>query len=949
MSALKPYIFITDIGSTTTKGILIHTETSQIIGIAHANTSVEEPDNDVKIGVLSAAQELEKQIGIKIVDSTPVHGELCFSEKVSYLSTSSAGGGLQILVIGLTLFDSGSSAKRAAYGAGGVILDVFAIDDKRKAVEQMQAMRNLRPDMILLCGGTDGGALSSVLRMAEILRIAKPVPKYQSKDKIPTLYAGNKDAAEMIRNMITRDFDLHIMPNLRPGLNVENLKPTQDKIQELFMENVMERAPGYAGIKKVVSNPILPTPSGVLRAMQSLGKDQKNLIAFDIGGATTDVFTRINGHFQRTVSANLGMSYSALNVLKEKGIDNVMRMLPPEIDEDLARNYIGNKSLYPTVDPVSEQEFRIEHVLAKAAIQMAYEQHRQMHYNTRKIGYLDIIKQEGRDKYEEKFHYIEQEESYSFYPSEIDILIGAGGVFAHAQNTGQCIDMLISGFKPMGITELMVDKHFISPHLGVLSTADPALSKRLLDTQCLQALALHIRPHFPLKKGIKTLRIKADDLPDTMIFSDEFIVLEPKKGRKLYIEPARKCLLNGTSEQIELISDRMIILDTRLDQEVYNHTVECTLSMYHHSTGYAMFRNDKIARMDTYTRMVDLPYKGEIKVEIADQVEAEDLIAVNQYDPARLFVIPAIPTRPGITEHVIRESIKVHVGDHIHYDQVLAHPVPQAGITHSFRSPVRARVEYIEYSAGLIVASEIQDYDMKPHPINIAAKLQVKPKQAARYLIKHPGDFVYEDEILARILGKNRIGIAKAPSTGQIVALDKDTGIMTIRYPDRAYEYHALVRGIVSAVEEGKSAEITYNAQRLEAAIGWGQKVYGILQVIDRSQISALNETAIAVLTYKPDDNDFEMILQAKPRAIICPSIDEHFIRDYLGQEQGVINTGFENPESSLILIQGFGDINYTDSQLAFLTASSGKACFVDPHTRIRAGVVRASIFVMEN
>jgi sugar (pentulose or hexulose) kinase len=129
MSALKPYIFITDIGSTTTKGILIHTETSQILGIAHANTSVEEPDNDVKIGVLSAAWELEKQSEIKIIDSSTDHDELGFSDEVSYLSTSSAGGGLQILVIGLTLFDSGSSAKRAAYGAGGVILDVFAIDD----------------------------------------------------------------------------------------------------------------------------------------------------------------------------------------------------------------------------------------------------------------------------------------------------------------------------------------------------------------------------------------------------------------------------------------------------------------------------------------------------------------------------------------------------------------------------------------------------------------------------------------------------------------------------------------------------------------------------------------------------------------------------------------------------------------------------------------------------
>jgi hypothetical protein len=121
-------------------------------------------------------------------------------------------------------------------------------------------------------------------------------------------------------------------------------------------------------------------------------------------------------------------------------------MLPPDINEDQLRNYIGNKTIFPTVDPVGSVEYKIEHALAKAAITLAFAQHQQMHYNTQKLGYLDTLKQEGRDKYEEKFHYIENERRYSFYPSDIDILIGAGGVFAHARNTGQCIDMLISAF-----------------------------------------------------------------------------------------------------------------------------------------------------------------------------------------------------------------------------------------------------------------------------------------------------------------------------------------------------------------------------------------------------------------------------------------------------------------------------------------------------------------------
>ena len=227
-NTLGSYV-ITDIGSTTTKAILIDKCDLTIEAIAHANTTVEAPRNDVGIGVYDSIRRLEELACISLLSSDATAQNISFQNDITYLSTSSAGGGLQILVIGLTLFDSASSAKRAAYGAGGIILDVFAIDDKRKTVDQMRAMRNLRPDMILLCGGTDGGALSSVLRMAEILRIAKPKPKFSTSVKIPTIYAGNQDAARFIKRMISSDFDLHILPNLRPTLQTENLKPTDRK------------------------------------------------------------------------------------------------------------------------------------------------------------------------------------------------------------------------------------------------------------------------------------------------------------------------------------------------------------------------------------------------------------------------------------------------------------------------------------------------------------------------------------------------------------------------------------------------------------------------------------------------------------------------------------------------------------------------------------------------
>ncbi len=947
----KEYILITDIGSTTTKAILIDKMQGKLIGIEHADTTVEEPKSDVSIGIYQATKALQEKHGIQLLASVAEPAKLSFSANVNYHATSSAGGGLQILVIGLTLFDSASSAKRAAYGAGGVILDVFAINDRRSALEQMLSMRNLRPDMILLSGGIDGGAIASVLRLAEILRIAKPLPKFSTEARIPTIYAGNQDAVEMIKRMISADFDLHILPNLRPKLDAENLKPSQDKIQELFMENVMERAPGYNKLKELVNSQMLPTPAGVLRSILSLGeKRELDLIAFDIGGATTDVFTRINGHYQRTVSGNLGMSYSALNIMKESDIENLKSLLPKQVSEAEIRNYVGNKTLYPTLNPQTEIEYRIEHALSKAAIKLSFVQHQDMHYNTEKVGYLDVLKNSVKDKYEEKFEYIENEQKHCFYPSDISLVIGAGGVFAHAQNTAQCIDMLIGGFEPSGITELAIDRHFISPHLGVLMDTEQELATKLLEDECLQSLALYIRPHFPKKSGIKVLELIPSDGKKRMIKTDEFILLPAQAKQELILRPAKKCLLQGSDQEQKVVTDLPVIIDTRRERSIYDSKVEAALQLYTDSPepdGIPHFGNDNKPKSADYQRDVELPYHGDILKALGDQVSPDDIVAVNRYNPPRLYVINSCSAKQDATEEEIRANITVQPGERIDFEQILMHPLPRARHNMPFRSPVRGKVEFIDFKTGLIVASEIQDYSSKPVTINLADKMALPAKKIHWYLKKNVGDFVYQGDMLAQKLSTQQIAMAQSPTTGEIISYDRKTAKMTIQYKAKPHNYYAHVPGNVSRIEEGKAIEISYTGERLEASIGWGDPNHGKLLWLAEPGSRSIPQGSIVALGYQPDIIEIKRLADSGVRGIIAASVAEADLVQYLGYEQGVINTGFEAIPSTLILLQGFGELPYSAVQRAFLQDQDGKDCLLEPHTRIRAGVLRASINVI--
>ncbi|MBN1326651.1 MAG: glutamate mutase L, partial [Candidatus Cloacimonetes bacterium] len=300
------HILIVDVGSTTTKGLLLKRsdENFEIAALQNSPTTVEKPDEDVKIGILSVIDKLQKNSGIKLFGERNSRDLSNLSEDVLFLCTSSAGGGLQILVIGLTLFDSASSGRRTAFGAGGVILDTLAIDDKRSSLEQMMLMRLLHPDIILMAGGVDGGAIAPLLRLGEILQIADPKPKFGDKQKIPLIFAGNKDARSFIGGLFKNRFDLYIVPNIRPSMKLENLQPAREKIHNLFMDNVMEQSPGYSALKEKVADDIIPTPLGVIRSLQIISDSlDENVISVDIGGATTDIFSNILGTYNRTVSA----------------------------------------------------------------------------------------------------------------------------------------------------------------------------------------------------------------------------------------------------------------------------------------------------------------------------------------------------------------------------------------------------------------------------------------------------------------------------------------------------------------------------------------------------------------------------------------------------------------------------------------------------------------------
>jgi uncharacterized protein (TIGR01319 family) len=482
-------VLATDCGSTTTKAILIEKRDGKfrLIVRGEAPTTVEAPFDDVTVGVLNAVQEVEELAGRKLIRDgggiiKPRNGD---HGADVYISTSSAGGGLQMMTAGVVRSMSAESAERAALGAGAIVMDVIATNDGRLPHERIERIRKLRPDMILLSGGIDGGTTTHVAELAEMLAAADPKPRLGIGYQLPVVYAGNTGAREIVRGALNDKTALKMVENIRPTLESENLGPARDEIHDLFLEHVMQQAPGYSKLISWTDAPIMPTPGAVgdiMKTIADLGKI--NVLGVDIGGATTDIFSVFGGKFNRTVSANLGMSYSISNVLSSAGVENIARWVPFTIDERDLRNRIKNKMIRPTTIPQTLEELKIEHAIAREALRLALEQHKEFATELKGVQRQRTISDT-----------FEQTMSMTLVKMmELDLLVGSGGVLSHAPRRNQAAMLLLDGFKPEGVTRLAVDSIFMMPQLGVLAQLHPQAALEVFHADCLIHLGTAVAP-----------------------------------------------------------------------------------------------------------------------------------------------------------------------------------------------------------------------------------------------------------------------------------------------------------------------------------------------------------------------------------------------------------------------------------------------------------------------
>lgn len=579
-------VVVTDCGSTTTKALYFEKKQEgwRQVYRGEAPTTVEKPVEDVTVGVLNACTEIEETSHRNILHQDNTGDKSPFSLREGdakhpgidlYLSTSSAGGGLQMMVAGVVREMTTESAERAALGAGAIVLEAISADDGREEHERIERIRHMKPDIVLLAGGVDGGSESHVLEMAETLLAASPRPRFGDTLRLPVIYAGNASAAHEVEEILTRLAQVKIVPNVRPTLHQENLAPAREAIHEFFLEHVMSHSPGYGKLLSWTPLPIMPTPAAVGLMIEEFAKrENKQVLCADIGGATTDVFSVFRDHsgefvFNRTVSANLGMSYSIANVLLEAGAENILRWLPFSLSGDQVQIGVRNKMIRPTSIPQTLEDLILEQAICREALRLSLEHHRSLAVglsgSQQSRGIADIFSQ-----IENRYSLVDM--------MALDMVIGSGGVLSHAPNRLSAALMMIDGFGLRGITEIAVDSIFMLPHLGVFSSIHPEAAREIFNHDCIHRIAHALVPECAGNKvllgPLAKVFVNGEELAEISCGSIARLMLPKGETVELVVKPLHRFVRIGekAGEAVcmkIIVGDQGLLLDGRRAFEQY--------------------------------------------------------------------------------------------------------------------------------------------------------------------------------------------------------------------------------------------------------------------------------------------------------------------------------------------------------------------------------------------
>jgi hypothetical protein len=489
-------ILIADCGTVLTKLSLVErVEGSyRFVAQAYSQTTAMEPWNDLSVGVVKAVQELESITGRHLYTrgriAVPRHG---LDGVDAFVVILSAVAPLRVLLAGLVREMSLESGRRAVTGSYARIEATLSRESNGRGEEQVRSpqevwartVRDLHPDVVLLVGGVDGGARRPVLELAEAVALGASMLEEEQRPAV--LYAGNADLRPYVSKLLGDITRVVIADNVHPTADTEHLGPTQLALEEFYIEERLQQAPGVEVLSEWSRLPFVPVATAFSRVVDFLwhreGNRDRGVLGVDVGAATTTMAVTFSGRPYVTVYEH-GVANGITEWVEKHGLERLARWIPEDLEPEVLRAMIHNIELQRYTVPQTTRELWVQLAIAREMLCAV----RRSAQPTWDVGQASM----GDSR---------------LMPRIDPILISGGGV-VHTPRPGQALLTILDGLEPVGITTLLLDVNQAATSIGAVAGIKPLLAASALEAGSLVSLGTVISPVGQGRPGEVTMRVR---------------------------------------------------------------------------------------------------------------------------------------------------------------------------------------------------------------------------------------------------------------------------------------------------------------------------------------------------------------------------------------------------------------------------------------------------------
>jgi len=482
-------ILALEIGTAVTRAVLFDVVEGQyrFVASGQAPSTAEAPFTDISIGVRESITNLQSITGSALLgkDNNLIAPSQPDGTGVdAVVAVISAGPVVRTVVVGLLPDVSVQSAQRLSESTYARVVDTLDLSDHRKPDQQLDSIVRSKPDLVILAGGTDGGASRSMLKVLEAIGLACYLMPLEKRPMV--LYVGNQKLAGDVRELLgAHAGKLMIGHNVRPSLKTESLEPASGNLASLVTDLRRRQLKGMDELHTWTSGSILPTAYAqgrMIRFLSHLYESTRGLLSVNIGASATSVAAGFGGELFLKTYPQFGLGENLAGLLSYTDINDIMRWLSLDISHNNIREYLFQKSLYPGTLPGTVEELAIAQAISRQVLYLAVRNAQQEF-----PGHAYVMKETMRP---------------------LDLIIAGGGVISDAISLGQSLLMLLDAIQPVGILPILVDQNNLLPLLGVAAARNHYLPVQVIDSGAFTGLGTVISVAASANYGQQVLRAK---------------------------------------------------------------------------------------------------------------------------------------------------------------------------------------------------------------------------------------------------------------------------------------------------------------------------------------------------------------------------------------------------------------------------------------------------------